>query len=53
MIKSAAYYDGFEAGEGGYPYINPYYLGEDNYDDFEEGWSDGRVLYLKDTEASL
>lgn len=53
FVRSAAYYDGLEAGEGGYPYINPYHLGEDNYDDFEDGWSDGRAQYLADTVADL
>jgi hypothetical protein len=52
-MRSNAYYDGFDAGEMGYPYENPYYLGEDAYDDYEDGWETGHLLYLRETEVDL
>lgn len=52
-LQSNAYYDGFDDGANGYPYRNPYYLGEDAYDDYETGWEEGRLLYLHETEADL
>ena len=51
MLQSNAYYDGFDDGSSGYPYRNPYMLGEDNYYDYEDGWQEGWQLYLHETEA--